>query len=161
MKWVNREIKNNIKKEEWYPDKGHQGVVDPGTVGEEEAAAGAQLVEEEELLVPAHQAVVPLLGLLTPLDPLRQLLVLAEGDTVHTLEDLVLGLSEPVARGVPVNGVGLDPVGVGDVGTHAKIDQGTAAVHRAGGAIGDLLLDEVELHIVVLINKNTQMKWSF
>lgn len=34
-----------------HPDELHEGVVDVGAAGQEEAAAGAELVEEEELLV--------------------------------------------------------------------------------------------------------------
>lgn len=34
-----------------HPDKLHEGVVDVGTAGQEEAAARAELVEEEELLI--------------------------------------------------------------------------------------------------------------
>lgn len=34
-----------------HPDKFHEGVVDVGTAGQEEAAAGAELVEEEKLLL--------------------------------------------------------------------------------------------------------------
>lgn len=34
-----------------YPDKVNEGVVDVGTTGQEEAAAGAELVEEEKLLL--------------------------------------------------------------------------------------------------------------
>ena len=132
------------------PDEGNEGVVDPGTAWEEEAAARAELVEEEELLVPAYEAVIALLGLLAPLLPLGEALVVVEGDAVDTLEDLVFGLAKPVARGVPVHGVGLDAAGVGDVRAEAEIDQGAAAVHRAGGAVRNLFLDEVDLHVVVL-----------
>lgn len=34
-----------------HPDKLHEGVVDVGAAGQEEAAARAELVEEEELLI--------------------------------------------------------------------------------------------------------------
>lgn len=34
-----------------YPDELGQGVVDEGSAGQEEAAAGAQVMEEEQLLV--------------------------------------------------------------------------------------------------------------
>jgi hypothetical protein len=107
-------------------------------------------MEEEELLIPSNQTVIALLGLLTPLKPLSHLLVLSKGDTVDTLEDLIFSLSEPIAGGIAINGHGLDPAGVGDVGTQAEIDQGSAPVDGAGRAVGDLLLDEVGLHVVVL-----------
>ena len=49
-----------------HPDELHKRVVDAGAVGLEEAGAGRELVEEEELLLSAHQPVVPLLRLLYP-----------------------------------------------------------------------------------------------
>lgn len=61
------------------PDELHQVVVDARAVWQEEAAAGAQRVEEEELLLRAHIAVVTLLGLLDAVLVLLQLLLVCTG----------------------------------------------------------------------------------
>ena len=65
----------------------HKGVVDGGAVRQEEAGAGRQLVEHKELHLGAHVAVVTLLGLLQPLQVLCQLLLVREGDPIHSLID--------------------------------------------------------------------------
>ena len=81
-------------------DELHQHVVDVGASREEEAAAGTQLVEEEELLFPPQLAVVSLGGLLLEHLPLLQLLLVREGDAVDPLEGLSVRLALPVGGGV-------------------------------------------------------------
>ena len=41
----------SMKRRDPYPDELHELVVDAGAVWQEEAAAGAELVEEEEILL--------------------------------------------------------------------------------------------------------------
>lgn len=48
------------------------------------------------------------------------------------------------------DGKGLDSASVGDMGSTAQIDQGSATVDGGGGTIGDLGLDQVNLVLVVL-----------
>ena len=131
-------------------DELHQLVVDVGSVREEEAGAGAQLVEEEEVLLLSQHAVVVLLGLLHLLLPLLQLLGVGEGDSVHTLEGVVLSVTQPVAGAVLHHGEALDERGVGEMRTHTEINQGATAVHAGHGIISHLAGDNLELEGVVL-----------
>lgn len=48
------------------------------------------------------------------------------------------------------DGKGLDSASVGNMGSTAQIDQGTAAVDGGRGAVRDLGLDKVDLVLVVL-----------
>lgn len=77
-----------------------KGVVDFGTVWQEEARSGGELVEEEEFLLLTNLSVITLGSLLQVLLVLFQLLLVWERDTVDTLEGIVVGVSEEVGRGV-------------------------------------------------------------
>lgn len=63
----------------------NKGVVNTSSIGQEEAAARRQAVKEEELLLSAQDAVVPLLGLLHAVLVVLHAVLVWEGDTVHTL----------------------------------------------------------------------------
>ncbi len=62
-----------------------EGVVDAGAVGHEEAGAGGELMEHEELHLRAHFAVVALLGLLHAVLVVRHLLLVRERHPIHPL----------------------------------------------------------------------------
>ena len=64
----------------------NEAVVDPGPIGQEEAAARGQAVKEEELLLGAQQAVVPLLRLLHSVLVGLHAVLVREGNAVHTLQ---------------------------------------------------------------------------
>ena len=131
-------------------DKLDQFIVDVGSVREEEARARAQLVEEEEILLLTQHTVVVLLRLLHLLLPLLQLLGVREGNSVHTLEGVVFSVTQPVTGAILHHGETLDERGVGKMRTHAKINQGTTAVHAGHGIISHLAGDNLELEGVVL-----------
>ena len=62
-----------------------EGVVNAGAVGHEEAGAGGELVEHEELHLRAHFAVVALLGLLHAVLVVRHLFLVRERHPIHPL----------------------------------------------------------------------------
>lgn len=64
----------------------NEAVVDSCPIGQEEAAARRQAVKEEELLLGAQQAVVPLLGLLHSVLVSLHAVLVGEGDAIHTLQ---------------------------------------------------------------------------
>jgi len=127
-----------------------KGIVDPRSVREEEAASGAQVVEEEEFLVFADLPVVPLRCLSEECLILGQLLLVREGDTVDSLEGVVGVVTEEVGCGVFGDHECLDFSGVGDMRADAEINHGATAVDSRGGAVGDLGFDEVLLVLVVV-----------
>ncbi len=63
-------------------------VVDSRSIGQEEAAAGRETVEEEELLLSAQEAVIPLLGLLHAVLVVLHALLVWKGDSIHTLHNI-------------------------------------------------------------------------
>ena len=74
-------------------DERDQLVVDPRTVREPEAAAGRQVVEEEQLLLGAEVTMVALLGLLLELQPLLQHALVRERYAVDSLQRVVRHLA--------------------------------------------------------------------
>eukprot|EP00050_Salpingoeca_kvevrii_P006220 m.288086 g.288086 ORF g.288086 m.288086 type:complete len:548 (-) comp11898_c0_seq1:182-1825(-) len=129
-------------------DKVDERVVDVGAVGREKAAAGAEVVEEKELLVAANLAVVALCGLLLDDLPLLEELRVGKGDAIDALERLGLGLALPVRRGGLCDLEGLDLARVADMGAAAQINEGTIAVHRRA-VRRNLLVDDAQLELVV------------
>lgn len=71
-------------------------VVDSCPIGQEEAAARGQAVKEEELLLGAQQAVVPLLGLLHSVLVGLHAVLVREGDAIHTLQRKHEGQVKPL-----------------------------------------------------------------
>ena len=69
-----------------------QTVVHTGSIWQEEAAAGRERVEEEELLLGAQEAVIPLLGLLHAVLVVFHAVLVREGDTIHPLQCEGVGL---------------------------------------------------------------------
>lgn len=78
------------------------------------------------------------------------LLLVREGNTIETLEGVVLGITQEVRSRVLCDGESLDATSVGHVRTSAQINQGTAAVDGGGSAVRDLVVDDVNLVRVVL-----------
>ena len=81
--------------------------------------------------------------------PDLELLLVGKGDSVQTLEGIVLGVSQPVGGRVLRGGKGLDLSGVGNVGTTAEIDEVTAPVNGGAGAVGDLCGQDLDLEGIV------------
>jgi hypothetical protein len=127
----------------------HELVVDARAVRHEEAGAGGELVEEEELLLGAEDAVVALLGLLDHEEVGLHLLRVREGDAVDALQGVVVGVAEPVGGGGLGHLEGLDGGRRGHVRAAAEVDQGPAAVGGGVAAVGDLGRDERGLEGVV------------
>ena len=130
-------------------DERDESVVDAGSVGEEEARSGGDLVEEPQLLVLSDLSVVSLLGLLEPLHVLLQLLVVGERDTVDTLQRGVIGVSKPVGGRVFGDAHSLDLVTVGDMRSSTEIDKGSRTVGKTSLSIRNLVLDDLLLERVV------------
>mmetsp|Transcript_24388 Transcript_24388/g.77255 ORF Transcript_24388/g.77255 Transcript_24388/m.77255 type:complete len:453 (-) Transcript_24388:95-1453(-) len=120
----------------------HQLVVDARAVRQEEARAGRDLVEEEELLLQAEPAVVAFRCLLLKSLPCPQLLLVWEGNAVHALQLVVARLAEPVGGRVFGQLEGLDAARAGEVRPLAEVDEGAAAVDGRRGAIRQLGRDE-------------------
>ena len=74
----------------------HQRVVDPSAMRQKETASGTELVEEEKLLVLSNLAMVALGGFSEESLVFGQLLLVGEGDTVDTLQRIVLRITEEV-----------------------------------------------------------------
>lgn len=77
-------------------DKVHEGVIDAGSVREEEARSGREIVEEKQLLLLSNLAMVALSGLLQELFVLSHLLGVGERNTIDTLKRVVLGITQEV-----------------------------------------------------------------
>lgn len=117
-------------------------------MGQEEAAAGAELVEEEELLVRPHDAVVALLRLLDAVLVLLQELRLGEGDGVDALERVLGHVAAPEGAGCAGDGDGAEEARVQDVRAAAEVH------HRPDAVDGDARVrrergDELHLELVL------------
>lgn len=92
---------------------------------------------------------VSLRQLLLLLQVLVKLRLLREGNCINTLQIVILLLAQPVSRGIFSDLETLDPVGRGQVGPSAEIDQIPAAIGRGEPVLGDLVLDELLLEGIV------------
>ena len=127
----------------------HELVVNLSALGQEEARARGEGVEEEELLLETDQAVVPLLGLLDAQLVLRHELLVGEGDGVDADQGILGDIRPPVRSGALVHGNRLDPRGVGEVGPAAEVHHGPAPIARDGGFLRQVA-DELNLELVLL-----------
>mmetsp|Transcript_47664 Transcript_47664/g.158892 ORF Transcript_47664/g.158892 Transcript_47664/m.158892 type:complete len:471 (-) Transcript_47664:421-1833(-) len=127
----------------------HQLVVDARAVRQEEARAGRDLVEEEELLLQAEPAVVAFRCLLLKSLPCPQLLLVWEGNAVHALQLVVARLAEPERGRRLRDGEGLHLARVWEVWATAEVDKGAGSVDCGRGAVGQLGLDDCELEWVL------------
>jgi len=148
-------------------DKLHEGVEDSRAVGKPERGTGGHFVPEEELLVLTDLAVVALGSLGQEHLVLFELLLVRERDAGNSLNGLVFAVTKPVRGGVlnavsgvkvrssdetasyPQDGKGLDVARMRHVRPSAQVDEGTTSVHRALGAVGHALVDEVLLVLAV------------
>mmetsp|Transcript_42518 Transcript_42518/g.68384 ORF Transcript_42518/g.68384 Transcript_42518/m.68384 type:complete len:378 (-) Transcript_42518:121-1254(-) len=131
----------------------HEIVVHLGAVGEEETRARGQVVEEEQLLVHADDAVVALLGLFDARLVLLHELVGGEGDGVHAHERVLGHVSAPVGAAALVDGHRLDPRGVGEVRPAAQVHHRAAAVARDADAVGQV---GDKFHLKLVLRKHLQ-----
>ena len=92
---------------------------------------------------------VSLRQLLLLLQVLVKLRLLREGNCINALQIVILLLAQPVSRGIFSDLETLDPVGRGQVGPSAEIDQIPAAIGRGEPVLGDLVLDELLLEGIV------------
>ena len=76
--------------------------------------------------------------LLLVLLPNLEHLLVGETDAVHSLQRVVVGISQPVGGRVTSGGKGLDLASMGDVRALAQIDEITALVHGGASAVGYL-----------------------
>ena len=130
-----------------------QGVVDPGAVRQPEAASRTELVEEEKLLVLSNLAMVAFGGLGEESLVFGQLFLVGEGDTVDTLQRLIVRVAEEVRGRVLGDHHRLDFAGMGDVRANTEINHRSAAVYSRGGAVGNFGLNEILFELVVLIGR--------
>mmetsp|Transcript_3792 Transcript_3792/g.4275 ORF Transcript_3792/g.4275 Transcript_3792/m.4275 type:complete len:638 (+) Transcript_3792:646-2559(+) len=128
-------------------DESKKVVVEACSVGEEEAATRGQVVEEEEFVVQAHNAMVSLLCLLNTLLILSHQLLIREGDTVHALKRFLLYISTPVSSGARVDCHSRDVARGRDVRSTAEINQGSVTVQGQDG-LGWELVDKLDLELV-------------
>mmetsp|Transcript_6588 Transcript_6588/g.15853 ORF Transcript_6588/g.15853 Transcript_6588/m.15853 type:complete len:566 (+) Transcript_6588:515-2212(+) len=130
-------------------DQRHEAVVDAGAVGLEEARAGGQRVEEEEVVLLPEEAVVALLCLGDAVLVVLQLLVVREGDGVHALERVLGGVCPPEGAGAGGQRHRPQDGGVRDVRAAAEVDHRPNAVHR-DGRVRREALDDFDLELVLL-----------
>mmetsp|Transcript_5306 Transcript_5306/g.16654 ORF Transcript_5306/g.16654 Transcript_5306/m.16654 type:complete len:469 (-) Transcript_5306:558-1964(-) len=130
-------------------DERDERVVEARAVGQEEGGAGAELVEEEELLLDPDPAVVALRRLFLQRLPLLQELGVREGDAVDALQRVAVGLAEEVGGRVLLHGESLHTPRVGQVRPAAQVDERATAVGGGERAIGDLGPDRVRFKRVV------------
>jgi len=64
----------------------NKGIIDTSSIGQEKATARGHAVKEEELLLGAQQAVIPLLGLLHAVLVVLHALLVWKGDTIDSLQ---------------------------------------------------------------------------
>ena len=77
-------------------DQVHQLVVDHGSARVEEGTARRVFKVSEQLLLLANQSMITLLSLLSEVEVLLHFLCRGEGNTVHSLQTVIGGLTEPV-----------------------------------------------------------------
>ncbi len=119
-------------------DEAHELVVERHALRQIEGRARGERVEMEESELGADPAVVAALGLLDPLEVLRELLLRGEGGAVDALELLALLVATEVgARGFEQLDRA-DLARVLDMGAAAEIDEAALAEDRDLGAVGDV-----------------------
>ena len=64
----------------------NKGIIDTSSIGQEEATAGGHAVKEEELLLGAQQAVIPLLGLLHTVLVVLHAVLVWKRNTIDSLQ---------------------------------------------------------------------------
>lgn len=131
-------------------DEGHQRVVNPRTMGEEETRTWREFMEEKQFLLSANSTMVPLGSLFEELLVVDHSLGVWEGDTVDALEGGVVGVAQKVGGRVLEDCKGFDTTRMGDVGTAAEVDQGTTAVDRRRRVVRDLGLNQLQLELIML-----------
>jgi hypothetical protein len=137
-------------------------------VGKEKGRARRNFIEKEKFLVLANLAMVALHSLGKELLVLLEGLFVGERNTGDTLNRFVLAVTKPVCSRALYfvsylppgllnsentyfeNGKRLDVSGVRDVRTTAQIDQRTAAIHGAEGAVRNTLVDKVLFILAVV-----------
>ena len=120
---------------------------------EEETASRTQLIEEEQLLLPPNLTMIALSSLRKEVLVLRQLLLVGEGDTVDTLQRLIVRVAEEVRGRVLGDHHRLDFASMRNVRADAEINHRSAAVYSRGGAVGNFGLNEILFELVVLIGR--------
>lgn len=107
-------------------------------------------MEEEQLLFLANLSVITLGCFLNELFVFGHLLLVWEGDTIQTLQRVVLCITQKVRCRVLGDHHGLYATSVWNVGTTAQVNERTATVDSCRGAIGNLIINDVYFVWVVL-----------
>jgi len=81
-------------------DHADEVVVNPSTFWIHETASGRELVHVEQILLSTDGSVVSPRCFLLNVHPLVQFLLAGESDSVHSLETIVVGFTEPVSARV-------------------------------------------------------------
>jgi len=128
-----------------FADHLNELVVDDGTMGVEETAAGRKLIHVEKLLSAAHTSVVSLLGLFLEVQVLSELLLAGEGNTVDSLQSVVFAFGEPVSTRVLHDFECLDQACGRNMRASAQINQVSALVGSHVGSILNLAANHGDL----------------
>lgn len=88
------------KKKITDPHQLHQGVVYPRSVWQEEATSRAQVIEEKKLLLFADLAMITLGSFSKEQLVFRQFFFVREGDSIDTLQRLVVRVAKEIRRRV-------------------------------------------------------------
>ena len=130
-----------------------QKLDDPGTLGQQNGQALADIVHGGEILqIPAQLIVVALESLLPLLQILLQLLLLGEGHGVDTLEHLAVAVAAPIGAAAlgQLDGITLDAAGGVQVGAGAQVHELALLIKRDVG-IGGQVVDQLDLVGLLLL----------
>lgn len=84
------------------------------------------------------------------LEVLGKLLLVGEGYPVDALEGVIGRVAEEIRRRELEDAKGLDPARVCNVRAPAKVDERATSIDGGGGAVGDLVADDVLLVFIGL-----------
>mmetsp|Transcript_9657 Transcript_9657/g.17055 ORF Transcript_9657/g.17055 Transcript_9657/m.17055 type:complete len:222 (+) Transcript_9657:1464-2129(+) len=116
-----------------FSDVIHKCVVDASAMRQKKARARGKRVEEEELLLHTHIAMVALLGLLHAMLVLLELLLVWEGDGIYALQGLTLHIRTPEGTRNVGDANGLQVSRVWQMWPCAQIHHGSHSVQSNHG----------------------------
>mmetsp|Transcript_3789 Transcript_3789/g.6313 ORF Transcript_3789/g.6313 Transcript_3789/m.6313 type:complete len:309 (-) Transcript_3789:797-1723(-) len=130
-------------------DEFNQFVVDASSVWEPKGATGGKFVEHDKVLLGGNATVVAFFGLFLILLPHLEHLLVWKTDTVHALQGVILGITEPIGGGMSSGSKGLDLACGANVWTTAQVNQITTSVDCGASTVSHLGLENLYLEGVV------------
>mmetsp|Transcript_6579 Transcript_6579/g.10253 ORF Transcript_6579/g.10253 Transcript_6579/m.10253 type:complete len:237 (-) Transcript_6579:906-1616(-) len=119
-------------------NKLNEFVVNTAPMRKPKGRSSRQIVKHNKLLLGSNASVVTFLSLFHIFLPHFKLLLVGEGNTVKTLQRVVVGVTQPVRCRVSRGGKRLDLASVRHMRATTQIDQITTLVDRSASSIGYL-----------------------